>query len=206
MGKLSEQTALVTGSSRGIGAATTRLLAGEGAYVVVNYRDKAKRAKAVVRDIETAGGTATAVRADITDSSDVDHIFTALQDLNVLILNASGVLERDVDPDYAYRLNRGAQVDLATKALPLMPRGGRIVYITTAGHENLAGKDSLTRVPCGDESKECNHFIQAKHRKKSDSQHKRCLRETYDEDAPKHGDERSPGLKLHDALRQTRTQ
>lgn len=131
MGKLSDRTVLVTGASRGIGAATARLLADEGAHVVVNYRDKAKRAEAVVADIEAAGGTAAAVRADITDPSEVDRMFGALPDLAVLVLNASGGLERDVDPDYALRLNRDAQVDLAAKALPLMPEGGRIVYVTS---------------------------------------------------------------------------
>lgn len=131
MGKLSDRTVLITGASRGIGAATSRLLAAEGANVVINYRDKAKRAEAVVAEIEAAGGTASAVRADITDPAAVDRMFAEVPELAVLVLNASGGLERDVDPGYALRLNRDAQVDLAAKALALLPKGGRIVYVTS---------------------------------------------------------------------------
>jgi NAD(P)-dependent dehydrogenase (short-subunit alcohol dehydrogenase family) len=142
LGKLSDRTVLITGASRGIGAATARLLAGEGAHVVINYRDKAKRAEAVVAEIEAAGGTATAVRADITDPAAVDRMFAEVPELAVLVLNASGGLERDVAPDYAFRLNRDAQVDLAAKALPLLPKGGRIVYVTS--HQaHFADTDSL---------------------------------------------------------------
>ncbi|GAA1671622.1 SDR family oxidoreductase [Glycomyces endophyticus] len=131
MGPLSDTTVLITGASRGIGAATARLLAAEGAHVLVNYRDKAKRADAVVAAIEAAGGTAAAVRADITDEADLDRMFAGIDKLQVLVLNASGGLERDVDPGYALRLNRDAQVALASKALPLMADGGRIVYVTS---------------------------------------------------------------------------
>jgi 3-oxoacyl-[acyl-carrier protein] reductase len=63
VGSLTGKVALVTGGSRGIGAETARLLARDGAQVVVNYRDKAKRAEQVVREIEEHGGRAVAVRA-----------------------------------------------------------------------------------------------------------------------------------------------
>ncbi|MGO4431041.1 SDR family NAD(P)-dependent oxidoreductase, partial [Streptomyces sp. MCAF7] len=59
--KLSGQIALVTGGSRGIGAAICRRLAAEGASVAVNYRSSEGEAKEVVRSIEEAGGTALAV-------------------------------------------------------------------------------------------------------------------------------------------------
>lgn len=131
MGQLTDTTALITGASRGIGAATARLLAAEGAHVLVNYRDKAKRANAVVDAITGAGGSAAAVQADITAAADLDRLFAGIERLDVLVLNASGGLEKDVDPDYALRLNRDAQVDLAARALPLLPKGGRIVYVTS---------------------------------------------------------------------------
>ncbi|MEU5870443.1 SDR family oxidoreductase [Glycomyces sp. NPDC047369] len=131
MGQLTDTTALITGASRGIGAATARLLAAEGAHVLVNYRDKAKRANAVVDAITEAGGSAVAVQADITSAADLDRLFDGIDRLDVLVLNASGGLEKDVDPDYALRLNRDAQVDLAARALPLLPEGGRIVYVTS---------------------------------------------------------------------------
>ncbi|MFG3338356.1 SDR family oxidoreductase [Glycomyces sp. NPDC048151] len=131
MGQLAGKTVLITGASRGIGAATARLLADEGAHLLVNYRDKAKRAEKVVADVEERGATGTAVQADITDAAQVDAMLAGVERLDVLVLNASGGLEKDVDADYALRLNRDAQVDLATKALTYMPRGGRIVYVTS---------------------------------------------------------------------------
>ena len=51
--------------------------------------------------------------------------------LDVLVLNASGGLEKHQAPDYALRLNRDAQIDLAERALPLMPEEGRIVFVTS---------------------------------------------------------------------------
>ncbi|MFB9659771.1 SDR family oxidoreductase [Glycomyces mayteni] len=131
MGQLTDTTALITGASRGIGAATARLLAAEGAHVLVNYRDKAKRANTVVDAVAAAGGSAAAVQADITDAADLDRLFAGIDRLDVLVLNASGGLEKDMDADYALRLNRDAQVDLAARALPLLPKGGRIVYVTS---------------------------------------------------------------------------
>ncbi|MFC4338046.1 SDR family oxidoreductase [Salininema proteolyticum] len=131
MDELNDKRILITGSSRGIGAATAKLLAAEGAHLLINYRDKAKRADKVVADIEAAGGTASAVRADITDGDSVDAMLEGLDRLDVLVLNASGGLEKDADPEYALRLNRDAQVDLARKALALMPGRGRIVYVTS---------------------------------------------------------------------------
>src|SRR5690625_7295724 len=67
MSALAGRTAVVTGSSRGVGAATAKLLAGMGANVVINYRQKAPRANKVVTEIEAAGGRAVAVGADLTD-------------------------------------------------------------------------------------------------------------------------------------------
>ncbi len=64
MGALDGIGAIVTGSSRGIGADVAQLLAAEGAAVVVNYRQKAPRANKVVAGIEAAGGRAVAVGAD----------------------------------------------------------------------------------------------------------------------------------------------
>ena len=74
-GSLAGRVALVTGSSRGIGADTVRYLAAAGASVVVNYRSKAPRAEKVVAEIEAAGGTAIAVGADLTDAASVAAMF-----------------------------------------------------------------------------------------------------------------------------------
>ncbi|MCK2244744.1 MULTISPECIES: SDR family oxidoreductase [unclassified Crossiella] len=132
---LAGRIALVTGGSRGIGAETARLLAAEGATVFVNYREKARRADRVVGEIERAGGTAAAVRADLTDPAAVDAMIEQIRDragrLDLLVLNASGGLERDRAADYALRLNRDAQVSLVEAALPLLPPSGRIVFVTS---------------------------------------------------------------------------
>src|SRR5215471_10061329 len=63
------QTAVVTGGARGLGRATSRLLARRGAAVCVNYAVHADEAEAVVTEIATAGGRAIAVAADVADSS-----------------------------------------------------------------------------------------------------------------------------------------
>jgi 3-oxoacyl-[acyl-carrier protein] reductase len=65
------RVALVTGSSRGIGAATASVLAERGFRVVVNYRSSAEEADDVVRAVTAAGGQAVAIRADVTDAGDV---------------------------------------------------------------------------------------------------------------------------------------
>jgi NAD(P)-dependent dehydrogenase (short-subunit alcohol dehydrogenase family) len=132
---MNRRVALVTGASRGIGAETARLLGASGAHVFVNYREKARRADQVVDDVNRAGGTATAVRADLTDRGAVAAMASMVREqcgrLDVLVLNASGGLERDADPDYALRLNRDAQLSVVDAVLPLLAQSGRIVFVTS---------------------------------------------------------------------------
>lgn len=130
--------ALVTGGSRGIGAAAAPALAARGYDVALTYRNKAARAGEVAARVERHGRRALAVGCDITRAEDVARLFTALREwsgrLDALILNASGGLERDLvaaDPLYPLRINRDAQLALLDAALPLMPRGGVIVFITS---------------------------------------------------------------------------
>ncbi|GAA2753734.1 SDR family oxidoreductase [Amnibacterium kyonggiense] len=129
--------ALITGSSRGIGADTAVLLAERGFDVVVNYRDekKVRRADQVVEKVRAAGGESFAVRADLTDGESVEELFRAVVrewgGLDLLVLNASGGMEAGAAEDYALRLNRDAQVRVLEAAVPLMDPGSRVVFVTS---------------------------------------------------------------------------
>lgn len=130
-----ERIVLVTGASRGIGAEVARQLADPNTHVIVNYREKAKRAEDIADAIRDAGGHASTLRADISDEADATAMMEAVETrfgrLDALVLNASGGLEMGADPGYAMRVNRDAQRRLAQLAVPMMPVDGRIVFVTS---------------------------------------------------------------------------
>lgn len=135
MGALEGKSAIVTGSSRGIGADVAKNLAAEGASVVINYRQKAPRANKVVTQIEEAGGRAVAVGADLTVPEGAQALVDAATEnfggLDLLVLNASGGMETGLGEDYAMRLNRDAQVNMLKAAVDVMPSGSRVVFVTS---------------------------------------------------------------------------
>lgn len=96
MAKLAGKVAVVTGASKGIGAAIARRLGAEGASVVVNYATDRVGAERVVHDIETAGSKAVAIQANVADRSQVDLLFAeakkAFGKIDILVNNA-GVYE-----------------------------------------------------------------------------------------------------------------
>ena len=102
--------AIVTGGSRGIGAATSLLLAKAGYLVVVNYVSNAQAAKAVVTQIEMTGGKAAAIHGDVASEKDIVALFKAtdqLGQLKVLVNNAGVVdVKARVDEMSAERLAR----------------------------------------------------------------------------------------------------
>jgi NAD(P)-dependent dehydrogenase (short-subunit alcohol dehydrogenase family) len=134
-GSLAGKRALVTGSSRGIGADTVRYLAQAGADVVINFRNTAPRAEKLANEVRALGVRAIVVGADLTDPGSVGAMFAEVErefgGLDILVLNASGGMESGMGEDYALLLNRDAQVGALQAALPLLGEGARVVFVTS---------------------------------------------------------------------------
>ena len=138
MAGMGNPVALVTGGSRGVGEATARALATRGFDVAITYRNKAARAEKVRDALVAMGVRALAVGGNMVEEGAVATLFDQIRSwadgLDLLVLNASGGMERDLleaDPDYPMRLNRDTQVALLRGALPLMRRGGTVVFVTS---------------------------------------------------------------------------
>lgn len=132
---LTGKVSLVTGSSRGIGAASVRYLAEAGSNVVINFRNKAARAEKLADELRSLGVRVLVVGADLTDASSVQAMMDAVKNefghLDYLFLNASGGMEAGMGEDYALKLNRDAQLNVLNAAEPLMQSGSRVVFVTS---------------------------------------------------------------------------
>ncbi|HXE54174.1 MAG TPA: 3-oxoacyl-ACP reductase family protein [Tepidisphaeraceae bacterium] len=137
---LDGKVALVTGGSRGIGAAVSRRLAEAGATVLVNYAKSPDAARAVVEQIKSSGGKAHAVGGDVADPAQVREIFRTIDKdhggkLHVVVNNAgiyrTGPLVELTDQDYESSFNTNVRaVFLVTReAVKRMAAGGRIITI-----------------------------------------------------------------------------
>lgn len=144
---MSGGTLLVTGGSRGIGAAVARIAAGRGWRVAVNYAENAAAAEALVREIRDASGEAIAIRADVGVEADVVRMFEAVDraygPLDALVNNAGVVARKGrVEDMDAARLERMMRVNVigsflcAREAVRRMStrhggRGGAIVNVSS---------------------------------------------------------------------------
>jgi 3-oxoacyl-[acyl-carrier protein] reductase len=142
MGKLSNKAAVVTGASKGIGAAIAKGLAAEGASVVVNYSTSKQGADSVVSQIVKTGGKAIAVQGDVSKSADVKRIFAetkkAFGRLDILVNNAAiyefAPLEQITDQhfDKQFNLNVKGLLFATQEAVKLFDgEGGSIVNISS---------------------------------------------------------------------------
>nr|WP_202455729.1 SDR family oxidoreductase [Streptomyces sp. SID8367] len=147
MGKLTGKTALVTGSSRGIGRATAIRLAREGALVAVHCSSNREAADETVAAIEKEGGRGFSVLAELGVPGDVHGLFLALErelkertgsaTLDILVNNAGvmgGVAPEDLTPeafDRLFAVNAKAPYFLVQRALDNLPDGGRIINISS---------------------------------------------------------------------------
>ena len=139
MSKLSSKVAIVTGASKGIGAAIAKTLAANGAKVVVNYESSKTGADAVVQAITRAGGQAVAVQGDVSKSADakrvVDTAVGAYGQLDILVNNSGvyefGALEQVTDTQFhrMFDINVLGLLLMTQAASPLLGEGGSIINI-----------------------------------------------------------------------------
>ena len=147
--QLNGKTALITGASRGIGAAIAKRFAAEGASVAVNYHSSPQKAEAVVVQIVEAGGQAIAVRGNLRETATIDDMVARVGEafgrIDILVNNAGWAslqsLEEITRSDLVaqFELNVFGLIETIRAAAPYMSEGGRIINITSIAAKGGAG-------------------------------------------------------------------
>jgi enoyl-[acyl-carrier protein] reductase III len=137
------RTALITGSSRGIGRALALTLARQGCSIVVNYKKNAELADQVRKEVEALGARALTVAADVEQPEEIDRLFAVVQaefgTLDFFVSNAAASAFKNIMDlrqhhlDRSYAMNLRAFVLGCQQAVRLMPDGGRIVALSSYG-------------------------------------------------------------------------
>jgi len=150
---LEGKTALVTGSSRGIGRAIAERLAANGAAVIINYTRQAKPAQEIVKSIVGKGGKAVAVQADVSKPAEVKRLFDeaekALGSLDIVVANAGVFLGKpliestEADYDYVFSINTRGVFFTLQEAAKRVRDGGRIIVVSTGGTNMFFANASL---------------------------------------------------------------
>ena len=154
MPTLQYRTALVTGASRGIGRATALALASAGAHVLVHYGRSKREAESLVAEINTKGGRADAISADLGTPDGASLLAKQVRSivgdrLDVLVLNA-GISKAVRIADYAiedfdslYATNVRGSFFLVQQLLPVLGEGSSVVVISSLGARSVVGKSVL---------------------------------------------------------------
>src|ERR1700739_733888 len=147
MSKLANKVALVTGGSRGIGAAIAKRLAGDGASVAITYAKDAGAASSVVKAIELGGGKAIAIQADVANveavKAAVEKAVSTLGRLDVLVNNAGTAIPKPFEEATQEEMDRVLDINVrgvfatTQAALKHMKDGGRIINIGSAVGERV---------------------------------------------------------------------
>lgn len=142
MNKLTNKTAIVTGASRGLGKEIALLLAAHGANVVINYANNTEEAEKVADHINTTGGRAIAIRADISDAAAVTHLFDQTIEqfgkVDIVVNNAGIMITKPVkdtteeDFDQQFRINVKSIFLSMKEAATKMSNNGRIINISSS--------------------------------------------------------------------------
>jgi NAD(P)-dependent dehydrogenase (short-subunit alcohol dehydrogenase family) len=153
MASLQNKTALVTGASRGIGRATASALAQAGARVLVHYGRSAQEAESLVSEIESKGGRANAIAADLGTPNGAallaKQVRSVVDRLDVLVLNA-GISKAARIADYTiedfdnlFATNVRSPFFLVQQLLPILGEGSNIIVISSIGAHAVVGKPGL---------------------------------------------------------------